>query len=129
MITVEVYKEGYMELGGPVATIVYSGRGNNVNVTSEEKDVKAELEVFTKTTLALQNQGIVSPTDRQEWVEALPIAITSVPYWFKLASDPNELQEEETNDIEEIADDTEEEDGEEGIPSDNEGDEGLTVNG
>ena len=129
MITVEVYKEGYMEFVGPIATLTYSGRGNKVNVNAEDECIKKELEAFTETTLALQQQGIVSFTDRQEWMEALPIAITSVPYWFKLASSSNELQEEETNDIEEIADDTEEEDGEEGIPSDNGGDEGLTVNG
>ena len=124
MIIVEVYRKGYMEFVGPIAILSYSGRGNKITIKTEDKVVNDDLEVFTNTTLALRKQGIVAPTNRQEWMEALPEAIISVPYWFKITDNSNELQEEEINDIEEdTEDDIEEEGGEEDSSSDDEGNE------
>ena len=114
MITVEVYRKG--DTGStsfPIATLFYSGKGNKVTVTTEDKETKASMNALLSSMLQARQQRRVSPDDRQEWMEALPESLTTIPYWYKIADVTDEITEEveDADEIEEDADDEGEADG------------------
>ena len=125
MITVEVYRKG--DTGStsfPIATLFYSGKGNKVTVTTEDKETEARMNALLSSMLQARQQRRVSPDDRQEWMEALPESLTTIPYWYKIADVTDEITEEVENDNEE-ADDGEEGDEDGG----DDGDEGEAGDG
>ena len=107
MICIEVYTANQTGEGTPIATLCLEARGKKVKVETEDITVKDELSTFLQTTLALPKQGLVSPDDTQLWMESLPIAQVSIPYWFKKVDSINDIIEEDENG-------NEEEDSEEG---------------
>ena len=109
MITVEVYASNQTGIGVPLAILAYSGRGKKVKITTDNITVKEELTGFVNTVLSFPKQGRVPPEDRKLWMESLPMAQVSVPYWFKIAEEDVLIS---TN-IEEVENDNEEANGEE----------------
>lgn len=109
MITVEVYRKGDTGMtSSPIATLFYSGKGNKVTVTTEDKETKASMNALLSSMLQARQQRRVSPDDRQEWMEALPESLTTIPYWYKIADVTDEITEE-VEDADEIEEDTSEE--------------------
>ena len=104
MIIVEVYRKAETDI---IATLSYSGRGNKVTITTDDSETKASMETLVSSMLQARHQRIVSPDDRQEWIEALPEALTTIPYWYKIADAIDEIIEEveDGDEIEEEADD------------------------
>ena len=114
MITVEVYRKGDTgKTSSPIATLFYSGKGNKVTVTTEDKETEARMNALLSSMLQARQQRRVSPDDRQEWMEALPESLTTIPYWYKIADVTDEITEEveDADEIEEDADDEGEADG------------------
>ena len=107
MIIVEVYGENQMQAGNPVATLSFSGKGKKVIINATHPDIETDLAGFLDDVLALPHHSQVSPEPRQAWMEALPNAHPSIPYWFKIADAIDEIIEEveDGDEIEEEADD------------------------
>ena len=116
MITVEVYSSGTEDL---VATLSSSGKGKKCTVDAFDSSITSELEQFVDTVLSLPNRGRAYPQDRQVWMEALPVAKVSVPYWFKIVEEDVLIS---TN-IEEVENDIEEDDDGEEYTTDGDGSE------
>ena len=106
MIIVEVYSAGTEDL---VATLSSSGKGKKCTVDASDASITSELEQFVDTVLSLPKRGRAYPENRKMWMEALPVAKVSVPYWFKIVEEDVLIS---TN-IEEVENDNEEANGEE----------------
>tara|TARA_Y100000310_G_scaffold335464_1_gene417608 strand:+ start:552 stop:968 length:417 start_codon:yes stop_codon:yes gene_type:complete len=132
MTTVEVYAKGQTGVGEPLATLSYSGKNKECTIETSDDLVKDELEQFVDTILYLPKRGRAYPTNRQVWMESLPVANISVPYWFKIVDSTSEITEEVNDANEDIEEDIEE-DGEEsegdGGGSGNPNDEGNSDGG
>jgi len=124
MLTVEVYAENQTGTGDPIAVLAYSGKGNKVTVKTSNVTVKDELTVFLQTVLSFPKQGRIAPDNRTQWMESLPRANVSVPYWFKVIDATDEIIEEVDNDNEDI----EEDNGEDSADGGEEQDEGSPNN-
>ena len=144
MICVEVFTSDQTGVADPVATMKHSGRGNSVDVKSINDDIKTELTALLDDWLSMGKGVRVSPDDRKLWMEALPQALLSIPYWFRIVDEISDIIEEEVNGDEEIdeledePDDTEDgtDDGGDDSADDDGGDDdsdsgtaGFTING
>jgi len=103
MIEIAVYTNNQTGAGEPIATLSYSGKGDKVSIKTDNVSVSEELTSFLGTVLSFPKQGRVEPGDRKQWMESLPVANVSVPYWFRIESPTNETIEEEDDDNEEDA--------------------------
>ncbi len=123
MIIVEVYGENQMQAGNPVATLSFSGRGKKVVVATKNSNVETDLAGFLNEVLALPQHSQVSPEPRQAWMEALPNAHPSIPYWFKITDAKDKITEEVEDDNESEEDTSDEEAPDEGeVAGDDSGD-------
>jgi len=120
MIHVGMFHKSQMA-GTPVAILSYSGRGKTVHIETSNSETKAIVEVLVKTKLSLPANSVAYPETRQYWMESLPRANHSISYWFKIMEEQISVEEEDTDDNEEIIDENE---ADEEAPSDEPEDEG-----
>ena len=130
MIQVGMFSNNVVE-GAPMAVLTYSGRGKKVNVETQNEELKELLVNFIDTPLGLAANSIAWPEDRKGWMESLPIANHSIPYWFMIMEEQITIEEDIDDNTEEAIEDNTDEEGveytedysESGDSSDSEGEE------
>lgn len=111
MITLEAFFKKDTAMKIPVATLSFSGKGKKVIIEALSPSVEVELTNLLESNISTPTQTRISPSNRKEWMLALPKA-NSMLYIFRTVETISNIIEEEDNGNEEKNDEDHDTEGE-----------------
>ena len=95
-----VFSKEQTGVGDPLATLSISGRSKKGVIETEHEHLRTFFNLKIKQPLVLRNGTVIDTNDMNTWLAGLPQASPISNYWFKVIS-----QEEVSNDNETTEDD------------------------